>query len=135
MLNRTKSAPMAVAERATTLVEAVRPVVQRAINDPEFHAAVRQAFETGREVTVQVKGKPPKKAAEKLAHDRKLQRRVERSAEDLKAAVTAVLEEPKKQKGFFRRVIAPVAVVGGVAAGVFVLLRKRSGGNDQETPY
>ena len=52
-----------VAERATTIVEAVRPIVQRAMNDPELHAAMRQAFDTGREVTTEVRSKPPKKAA------------------------------------------------------------------------
>jgi hypothetical protein len=137
MLNRTRSAPQAVAERTTSLVEAVRPVVQRAINDPEFHAALRQAFETSREVRGQVKGKPPAKAAQRIARDRKLQRRVETSANDLKEAVAAVLQEPKRQKrkGFFRRVVTPVLVVGGVAAAVFTFMKKRGGIGPEETPY
>jgi len=134
ILMKTKSAPQAAVNRATTLVEAVRPVVQRAMNDPEFHAALRQAFDTGREVTVKVKGAPPKKAARKIAHDRKLQRRVETSATDLRNALAAVLEEPEKKKGKFRRVMGPVIVIGGAATAVFVFLRKRNGGS-QETPY
>jgi hypothetical protein len=136
ILMKTKSAPMAVADRATGLVEAVRPVVQRAMHDPELHAALRQAFDTGREVTVTVKGKPPKKAAERLARDRKLQRKVETSASELRDALAAVVQEPKKQKGTFRRIVAPVAVVAGVGAAVFVFLRKRGGGiGSEETPY
>ena len=133
MLNRTKSAPQAVADRATALVETVRPIVTRALNDPEFHAALRQAFDTGREVTGQVKGKPPKTAAKKLAHDRKLQRKVESSAADLQKAVVAVVTEPKKPS-FFKRVIGPILLVGGAAAAVVVMLRKLRGGK-QENPY
>lgn len=134
ILMKTKSAPQAAVTRAATLVEAVRPVVQRAMNDPELHAALRQAFDTGREVTVKVKGRPPKKAAQKIARDRKLQRRVETSASDLRSALAAVLEEPEKKKGKFRRVMGPVIVIGGAATAVFVFLRKRNGGS-QETPY
>ena len=135
ILIKTKSAPQAMADRATTLVEAVRPVVQRAMHDPELHAALRQAFDTGREVTVKVKGKPPKKAAERLAHDRKLQRKVETSASELRDALAAVVQEPKK-KGKFRRIVAPVAVVAGAGTAVFVFLRKRRGGiGPEETPY
>jgi hypothetical protein len=135
MSDKAKSAPQAVAARTAAVVVAVRPIVQRAMNDPELHAALRQAFDTGREVSGKVKGAPPKKAAKRLAKDRKLQHKVETSANDLKAAVTAVVKEPEEEKkGFFRRVIAPLAVIGGVAAGIFVLLRKRGGGS-QETPY
>jgi hypothetical protein len=133
MSDKVKGGPQAVVTRTATLVEAVRPIVQRAMNDPELHAAIRQAFDTGREVTVKVKGAPPKKAAKRLAHDRKLQAKVETSAYDLKSAVSAVVKEPEKKKGFFRRVVAPLAVIGGVAAAVFVLLRKRGGST--ETPY
>jgi len=132
MMNRTKGAPQAVADRATALVETVRPIVNRALNDPEFHAALRQAFDTGREVTGQVKGKPPKKAAQKLAHDRKLQRKVETSAADLQKAVAAVVSEPKKTSRF-KRVIGPILLVGGAAAAVVVTLRKLRGGKQENT--
>jgi hypothetical protein len=134
MLNRTKSAPQAVADRATTIVEAVRPIVQRAINDPELHAALRQAFDTGREVTTEVRSKPPKKAAKRIARDQKLLKRVETSAADLQSAVKAVIKEPKK-KGFMRKVATPVLVVGGAAAAVWYGLKKFRGGDGQEPPY
>lgn len=134
MMNRTKGAPGAVIDRAGAVVEAVRPIVQRAMNDPELHAALRQAFDTGREVTVKVKGTPPKKAAERLARDRKLQAKVESSANDLRSAVTNVVKEPEKKKGAVRRILTPLAVIGGTAAAVYVFLRKRGGGS-QETPY
>lgn len=133
MSNKSKSAPLAVAARATALIETVRPIVNRAMNDPEFHAALRQAFDTGREVSGQVKGKPPKKAAKKLAHDRKLQRRVENSAADLQKAVVAVVAEPK-QPSRFKRVIGPILLVAGAAAAVVVTLRKLRG-NKEESPY
>lgn len=133
MSSKSKSAPLAVAARATALIETVRPIVNRAMNDPEFHAALRQAFDTGREVSGQVKGKPPKKAAKKLAHDRKLQRRVENSAAELQKAVVAVVAEPK-QPSRFKRVIGPILLVAGAAAAVVVTLRKLRG-NKEEGPY
>jgi hypothetical protein len=134
MLNRTKSAPQAVALRTAAVAAAVRPIVQRAMNDPELHTALRQAFDTGREVTEKVKGTPPKKAAERLAKDRKLQRRVETSANELKTAVTAVVKESQEEekKGKAKRVVGSIAVVGGVGAGVYAFMRKR--GASQQTP-
>lgn len=134
MMNRTKSAPTAVAERASTIVEAVRPIVQRAMNDPELHAALRQAFDTGREVTSEVRSTPPKKAAKRIARDQKLLARVESSATDLQKAVTAVVKEPEKKKGFVRRVATPLLVIGGAAGAVWYGLKKFRGGG-QEPPY
>jgi hypothetical protein len=133
MLNKTKGAPHAVADRASTIVETVRPIVNRALSDPELHAALRQAFDTGREVTGQVKGKPPKKAARKLATDRKLLKRIETSAEDLQKAVSQIVARPK-QKGRAKRVLGTLAIVGGAAAAVVLVLRKLRGGKP-EPPY
>ncbi len=133
MLSKSKGAPLAVVATAAGLVETVRPIVNRALNDPELHAALRQALDTGRQVSGEVKGTPPKKAAARIARDRKLLKKVENSATDLQKAVAAVVKEPEKQKGWFRRVATPVLVIGGVATAVFVLLRKRGG--SQETPY
>jgi hypothetical protein len=133
MLNRTKTAPAAVAVRAATIVEAVRPIVQRAMNDPELHAALKQAFDTGREVTTEVRGKPPKKAAKRIARDQRLLKQVELTAADLQSAVKAVIKEPK-EKGFVRKVATPVLVVGGAAAAVWYGLKKFRGGG-QEPPY
>lgn len=124
---------LAVAERATALVETVRPIVNRALNDPEFHAALRQAFDTGREVSGQVKGKPPTAIAKKLAHDRKLQKKVESSATDLQKAVVAVVAEPKKPSRV-KRVVGRVLLVCGAAAAAAVALRKLRGAK-KENPY
>ena len=115
------------ADRAAALVETVRPIVTKAMNDPDLHEALRQAFATGREVTGEIHGKPPAKAAKKLAQDRKLQRKVEASAADLQKAVTGLVEQPKK-KGRIRRLIGRLALLGAVAAGVAVVLRKLRGG-------
>lgn len=118
----------AATDRAAALVETVRPIVTKAMNDPELHEALRQAFATGREVTGEIHGKPPAKAAKKLAKDRKLQRRVESSAADLQKAVTSLVETPKK-KGRIRRLVGRVAVIGAAAGAVMVVLRKLRGGS------
>jgi hypothetical protein len=133
MLNKTKAAPQAVADRASTIVETVRPIVNRALSDPELHAAIKQAFDTGRQVSGEVKGKPPKKAAKKLATDRKLQKKVETSAADLQKAVSQIVSQPRR-KSRVKRVLGTLVLVGGAAAAVVVILRKLRGGGE-ETPY
>ena len=96
--------------RAVALVEAVRPVVTRAMSDPELHDALRKAFATGMDVKDEISGKKPSKAARKLANDKKLQKRVETSAQDLQRAVSGLVEQPKK-KGGFKKLVGRVAVV------------------------
>ena len=120
------------AARAVALVEVVRPVVTKAMNDPEFHEALRQAFTTGRDVKDELSGQKPSAAARRLAYDRKLQKRVETSAADLQKAVSGLVEAPKK-KGRFRRFVGRVAIVGAVAGGVVVVLRKLKRGGDEPT--
>lgn len=116
----------AAADRAAALVETVRPIITKAMNDPDLHEALRQALATGREVTGEISGTPPKKAAQKLARDRKLQRRVESSAYDLQKAVSGLVEPPKK--GRVRRTIGRIAIVGAAAGAVIVVLRTLRGG-------
>lgn len=123
----------AAAVSAVALVETVRPIVTRAMNDPDLHDALRKAFNTGMDVKDELSGKPPKKAAKKIARDKKLQRKVEHSAQDLQKAVSNLVEKPKK--GRVRRVIGRLAVVGAVAGGVVVVLRKLKGRGGEDTPY
>ena len=117
------------ADRAAALIETVRPIVTKAMSDPELHEALRRAFATGREVTSEIHGNPPAKAAKKLARDRKLQRRVESSASDLQKAVSGLVEPPKKKKGCIRRTIGRLAVIGAVAGAGAVVLRRFRGGS------
>ncbi|HVG99450.1 MAG TPA: hypothetical protein VM844_01710, partial [Miltoncostaeaceae bacterium] len=81
--------------------------------------------------------KPPKKSARRIERDKKLLEKVEISAAELQRAVKGVMQEPKPKKGFFRRVVTPVLVVGGVAAAVFAFMKKRGGGGigPGENPY
>ena len=122
----------AAADRAALLVEQVRPIVTRAMSDPALHQALRQAFSTGVDVKDEISGKKPSKAARKLARDRKLQKRVEHSAQDLQKAVSNLVEQPKK-KGRVKRLIGRVAVIGAVAGGVVVVLKKLKRGDDEPT--
>jgi hypothetical protein len=122
----------AAADRAAALVEVVRPIVTKAMNDPELHDALRQAFVTSTEVKDKVSGRPPTEAARKIAKDRKLQKRVETSAQDLQKAVSNLVEQPPKKRK--RRVLGRLVVVGAIAGGVVVALKKvRRGGDD--VPY
>ena len=131
-MNRTKGT-RAAADRAAALIETVKPIVTRAMSDPELHEAIRQAFVTGKDVKDEYAGTPPTKAARKLARDRKLHKRVETSAQDLQKAVAGVVE-PKKKKGRIRTTLGRIAVIGAIAGAVVLVLRKfRRGGDD--VPY
>lgn len=123
----------AAADRAAALVETVRPIVAKAMSDPDLHEALRQAFNTGRDVRDELSGKPPAKAARKLAQDRRLQKRVETTAQDLQRAVSSLVERPKG--GRIRRTAGRLAVIGAVAGGVVVLMRKLKGGGESDVPY
>jgi hypothetical protein len=130
---RSKSAGAAAAVGATALVETVRPIVQKAINDPELHEAIRKAFATGREVTGEIQKNKPSKAARNLAENRKLHRRVESSVQDLQKAVSSLVEESKaKKKSGRKRILGTIAVLGAIAGGVFVALRKLRGGQQDD---
>jgi hypothetical protein len=124
---RTRSAG-AVADRAAAVVETVRPIVQKAINDPQLHDALRQAFGVGREVTGEIQKNKPSKAARKIAENRKLHRRVESSVQDLQKAVSSLVDEAKpKRKSGAKRAFGVIAILGAIAGSVFVVMRKLRG--------
>lgn len=132
MFKNSKGTATAAADRAAALVETVRPIVNRAMHDPELHEALRQAFATGREVQGEISGTPPTKAAKKIAQDRKLQKKVESSANDLQKAVSGLIEAPKKKKRGVMSMIGKLAVIGAVAGGAVVLLKKFTGGGGDD---
>ena len=129
---RTRSAGAAAAGSATALVETVRPIVQKAMNDPELLDPIRKAFATGREVTGEIQKNKPSKAARNLAENRKLHRRVESSVQDLQKAVSSLVEESKAKKSGRKRILGTIAVLGAIAGGVFVALRKLRGGQQDD---
>ena len=124
----------AVADRATVIVDTVRPIVVKAMNDPELHEALRKAFSTGKDVKDEISGKSAGKAAQKIAANRKLQKKVEESAQDLQKAVSGLVEPPKK-KGRIKRTIGRIAIIGAVAGGVVVVLKKVRGRADDPNAY
>lgn len=122
------SAAQAGVERTSALVELVRPLIVRAANDPQLHEAIRNAFNTGREVNAEVHGKKPSKAAKRIAGNKKLQKRAVASATELRDALSGLVEQPKKRRR--RRFLAVVAVLGAVAAAVPYLRKRFNGGDD-----
>ena len=69
MFRNSKGSATAAADRAAALVETVRPIVTKAMHDPELHEALRNAFQTGRAVQGEISGKPPKKAAKNITSE------------------------------------------------------------------
>jgi hypothetical protein len=125
---RTRSGGAVATDRAAALVETVRPIVQKAINDPQLHDALRQAFGVGREVTGEIQKNKPSKAARKIAENRKLHRRVESTVHDLQRAVSSLVDEAKpKRKNRAKRAFGVIAILGAIAGSVFVVMRKLRG--------
>ena len=131
---KTAKSAGAVADRATVIVNTVRPIVVKAMNDPELHEALRKAFSTGKDVKDEISGRSATQAAQKIAANRKLQKKVEESAQDLQKAVKGVVEPPKK-KGRIKRTIGRIAIIGAVAGAVMVVLRKVRGRGDDPSAY
>lgn len=129
-LGGTKAAGRAGLEQGSAVVEAVRPIVTRALNDPKLHDALRHAFSTGKEVNSRLSGKKPAKAARKLADDRKLQKRAAASATELRDALGGLFEKPKKERKR-RRGLLILGVIAAVAAAV-PFIKKRLGGGDDD---
>jgi len=130
---RTRSAGAVATDLAAALVETVRPIVQKAINDPQLHEALRQAFVTGREVTGEIQKNKPSKAARNIAENRKLHKRVESSVQDLQKAVSSLVDEAKpKKKSGAKRAFGVIAIVGAIAGSVFLVLRRLRGGQDDD---
>jgi hypothetical protein len=129
---RTRSAGAVATDRATALVETVRPIVQKAINDPQLHDAIRQAFATGREVTGEIQKNKPTKAARKIAENRKLHKRVESSVQDLQKAVSNLVDAKPKKRGGAKRAFGVIAIIGAIAGSVFVVMRKLRGQQDDD---
>lgn len=128
MLKKSKSAGRVTTDRASTLAEALRPVVTRALSDPELHTALRHAFDTGRVLSDEVLGQNPRTAARKLAEDKKLRRRLQASALELRDAFEHVSEPPAKRRG---RGLLKLLLAAGAAAGAFYIAKKRGdGGGD-----
>jgi hypothetical protein len=132
MLKKPSKGARAAADRATSLVETVRPIVTRAMHDPQLHDALRQAFATGQEVRGELGGKPPRKAAKKLARDRKLQRKVEASAQNLQKALSNLTERPAKRKG--KKALKIVAILGAVGGAAVLVMRRLRGGGGEDEP-
>ncbi len=113
-----------------TVIAAARPVVERAMVDPEFHQAVRQAFGTGRKVTVMVQSTGAQRAARDIGRDHKLQGEIQDSAERLQEAVVQVVTPPVRRV----RAIAVCLAAAAAAAALlpFALKRLRAGGAPEQ---
>ncbi len=108
-----------------TAVATARPVVTRALSDPELHDAVKQALSTGRKVTVAVQGRTPRDAARELSGDRRLQREIQSSADRLQSAVDRVLDPPRRRRRRGSLTACLVATAAAIAIAPFVLRKLR----------
>ena len=112
-------------DRIGIVAAAARPIVSRAVTDAEFHDAVRQAFATGRKVTVAVQGRPPHEAAREIGRDRRLQAEIQTSADRLQDAIGRVISPPRRRRGRSSLVAMVVAAAAVVALAPLVARKLR----------
>jgi hypothetical protein len=97
-------------------VEAVKPYLDRALNDPEFREDLRDALEAARELYGPLtKGNGNvSSAAKKLASDKKSQQQLKRAIEDLQRASTTLQGKKKRKKRGRKMVLLAGIIVGAL---------------------
>lgn len=123
-------------DKVGAIYGAARPRVERVINDPEVQDAVRRAMATGRHAYGELsKQKDVRKAAQKLAKDKKVQRDLSEVFHSLQFAIGEVAKPPAKKRGKGKLL---VLLAGAGAAAAFLIpgvrdkIRQRFGGGDDD---
>jgi hypothetical protein len=95
-------------------VDALKPYLDRALNDPEFREDLKDALSAARELYGPLtKGNGNvSSAAKKLASDKKSQQQLKRALEDLQRA-TSTLQGKKKKKHRGRKMVLLAGIVVG----------------------
>ena len=123
-------------DKVGSIYDATRPRLERVMNDPEVQDAVRRALAQGRHAYGELsKSKDVRKAAQKVAKDKKVQKDLVDVFKSLQFAVGEVAK-PQKKKGKGKLFV----LVAGAAAAVFffvpgvkdkVMSRFGGGGDDE----
>jgi len=101
---------MSLNDRASALA----PYAEQLLNNRDVQDAVQRAASAGRDSFERARGKSPRKAVK----DKRLQRRLQETAQATFDAWAAVSQPPKRQRHWGRRIV----VVSVAAAGAFVAL-------------
>jgi hypothetical protein len=104
-----------MAKKISGTLETVRPMLDRALSDPDFRKDLRDALDAARELYGPLaKGDGVKSSAKALATDKKVQEQVRRALEDLQSATGKLTGKEKKGRGGKGR---KTVLVAGVIAG------------------
>jgi hypothetical protein len=101
---------MSLNDRASALA----PYAEQLLNNRDVHDAVQRAASAGRDSFQRARGTSPRKAVK----DKRLQRRLQETAQATFDAWAAVSEPPKRKRHWGRRIV----VVSVATAGAFVAL-------------
>jgi hypothetical protein len=124
-MRRTKTLVKAPADRAAEAIESLRPLVQRAMADPEVQEALKKSLGLGKRVYDDVRGKDAADAARKIAKDKTVKREARDAATSLRSAIEKLSRE--KKRGRRRKGMMTVLSIGGAIAAVVALLPRIKG--------
>lgn len=125
------------ADRLAAAAAAVRPYVDLARDDPELQAALREAVAAGSDVSRELSGVKPEKAARRLARDRDLQARIGAGARALGESALIVRDERRKARRHARAqaLLAAMGALSLAGLGAVAYLRRRRAGEPAEDAF
>lgn len=98
--------------RATVTVETLKPYIERALTDPRFRSDLKDAVDAARELYGPLtKGDGVTEAATKVATDKKTQKQLRRTLEEVSKAADSL--QGKKKKHRARNTVLLAGVVAG----------------------
>lgn len=121
------------ADWVTSVQEAVRPYLDRVLSDPDVQASLGAARAAGAEVSRELEGQGPRKAARRLASDRALQARLGAGAQALGDGALALADATRAERRAARlqRVLAVVGLVTLAGLAAVAIARRRGGGSSE----
>jgi len=98
--------------RATVTVETLKPYIERALTDPEFRGNLKDAVDAARDLYGPLtKSDGVTQAATKVATDKKTQKQLRKTLDEMTKAATSLQGKKKKHRG--RNTVLLAGVIAG----------------------
>jgi len=111
-------------------IDAIRPYVQHAMNDPELRETARRVIGIGAQLSQELDGKGFGKGARMIATDRKLQRQIGEAAQALGDGAVNIADggARERRRSGLQRIMAAFGLLTLAGLGAAFLMRRFRGG-------